>query len=148
MRAFLLLSAMAVVITGVILAQLSRTSELVAWEIFLVLLLIVLWRVFPSRHRDRVPNLFHRVKQERPIPPRSVSSFELAAVHAYSESPGADRRLKVLMRRIAGHRLTQRGVRMGSPRASELVDPVLYDEGLTPMSKTQIERVVSQLEEL
>jgi len=147
-RGYLILAAVAAGIAGILLAQLSRSSELVAWEILLALLLLVLWRVFPSRKKDRVPPLLGRRHTERPIPPRSVSTFELAAVHAYSESPGADRRLKVLMRRIVGHRLARKGLRPGTPRAAEMIDPVLWDDGLEPLTKLQLERIVEQMENL
>jgi len=147
-RGYLILAGLAAAIAGVLLVQLSRTAELVAWEVLLVLLLFVLWRVFPSRRRDRVPPLFGRRPKDRPIPPRSVSTFELAAVHAYSESLGADRRLKVLMRRIAGHRLGRAGIKPGTPRAAEVIDPILWAEGLDPLSKAQIERIVEQMENL
>lgn len=147
-RGYLILAATVAAITAVLLAQLSRTAELVAWELLLAILLLVLWRVFPSQKRSRIAPLFGRSTTDRPIPPRSVSTFELAAVHAYSETPGSDRRLKVLMRRIAGHRLRRKGVAPESSRAAELIDPVLWADGLESLTRPQIERIVEQLEKL
>ena len=148
MRGYLILAVVAAAIAVVILAQFDGTAEVVAWEILLIALLVVLWKVFPSEDRDRVPSLFARTSEERSIPPRSVSSFELAAVHAYSESPGADRRMRTLMRRIASHRLTQLGVTPGSSRAAELIDPVLYRDDTRPLTRAQIESIVEQLEDM
>lgn len=148
MKGYLILAVVVAAIAAVLLAQFSGTAELVAWEILLAFLLLVLWRVFPSSKRDRIAPLFGRTSTERPIPPRSVSTFELAAVHAYSETPGADRRLKILMRRIAGHRLGRRGVAPETSRAAEMIDPVLWVDGLEPLTRPQIERIVEQLEKL
>ncbi len=131
-----------------LLVQLNETAELVAWEVLLVLLLVILIRLFPRHGQSLTPPLFGGSKKEEPHSPRQVASFELAAVHAFSESAGADRRMKSQLRRIAGHRMRRRGIRPGSPYAAEVIDPVLFDDRLRPLSRIQIERIVNQMENL
>lgn len=135
-------------IAAVLLFQLQTTAELVAWEVLLLLVLIVLVRLFPRAGREPAPPLFGSRRRETPRPPRSVSSYELAAVHAFSESPGADRRLRGFMRRIAGHRLRQKGIVPGGARSDELIDAALFVDSLEPMSASRINKIVDQLEKL
>jgi hypothetical protein len=147
MRRFAALGVVAAGLAALLLLQLRDEAEVAAWEILLALLLLVLLRVFPSKGRaTSVPPLFGGDRQVDTHAPRSVASFELAAVHAFSESPGADRRLRVLMRRVAAHRLRRSGVRPGSARASELIDPVLFADDRAPLTGSQIERIVDQME--
>lgn len=148
MTRFVILAAVAASLAAVLLLQLQDTSELVAWVILLLVILAVMLSWRPKAGRDDTPPLFGEGLEPRPHPPRSVSSFELAAVHAFSESPGADRRLKNLMRRTAAHRLRQRGVTPGTPRADELVDPVLFSDTVRPLTERQLLRIVDQLEAL
>lgn len=148
-RRFLALAVVTAAVAALLLLQLTNEIEVAAWEILLALMLLILMRVLPRKSRGAsVPPLFGGDPRLETHAPRSVASFELAAVHAFSESPGADRRLRVLMRRIASHRLRRSGIRPGSARAAELIDPSLFAESRQPLTGPQIERIVEQMEAL
>lgn len=148
MRRTIVLAAVAVAAAAILLIRLEQTAELLAWEGLLLLLLIVLFRLLPKPEPDSTPPLFGAQRRESPRPPRSVASYELAAVHAMSESPGADRRLTLAMQRIAAHRLRKRDIDPDSDRASELVAPVLFAEARSPLTEQQITTLIEQLENL
>lgn len=148
MRRTVVFALIASAIVAFALLGLEQTLELLAWEAILLALLFILFRIFPRPSGDATPPLFWVRREEPPRPPRSVSSYELATVRAFSESPGADRRLKVIMRRIAHHRLRQRGLTSDSPRAAELIDPALFADTRESLGQTELERLVEQLESL
>lgn len=138
----------AAAVTALALVWFDETIELLVWEVLLLLILFILFRVFPKRDHDPIIPLVAGPKEEPPRPPPSVSTFELAAVHAFSESPGADQRLKVMMRRIASHRLAKLGIAPGSIRASQLVDEALFGDSPHPLTAHDLERITRQLESL
>lgn len=149
MKSTIFFAVTAAAVAALALIWFDETLELLVWEFLLLGILFVLFRNFPKRDREPGPRLFGWQKGDPPRPPRSVSTFELAAVHAYSESPGADQRLKAMMRRIANHRLAKRGIGPGSIRASELVDESLFDDTPHhPLTAHDLERIVQQLESL
>ena len=135
-------------LAALLLLQLESTTEVVAWEVMLVALVVGALRLMPRGETESVPSLFNTESVPDPRPPRSVSSFELSAIHAFSESPGADRRIKSELRRIASHRLRRRGIGQRSMRTYELVDRSLWDDGSRPLSSSQIKKIVNQLEDL
>lgn len=148
MKRALVFALVAAATAAVLLLRLEEGLELLAWEAILLTILFILFRIFPRpRGEDSVP-LFGRQKEEPPRPPRSVSSFELAAVHAYSESPGADQRLKVIMRRIATHRLAKKGMAPRSSHGSTLVEEALFQNPQKPLTVAELNRIVHELENL
>jgi hypothetical protein len=135
-------------LTLLVLLQLETPALLVTWEVLLLLLLIVMIHDVPSPEPTHIHPLVGVDKDEEIRPPRSVSRFELSAVHAFSESRGADRRLKGAMQRLAVHRLRHRGVLEGSPEAHRLVERALWADDSRPLSAAQMRRIVDQLERL
>lgn len=138
---------------ALILTLLEQAPELVAWEILLILLLVILFRILPGSDEPAATPLFRRNRPESPRPPRAITSFELAASQAMTESPGADQRLKTLMRRIADHRLS----RSDSPahtrpspdqQVGDSLVPLLFTESRQPLTANQIEDLIDELETL
>lgn len=140
-------------LAALILTFLEEVVELLAWEVLLLLLLVVLFRLFPSSGQQSRPPLFSREQHSKPRPPRSITSYELAATQAMTEVPGADRRLRSLMRRILDHRLgdldpsglTEEGLAAG--QTGSLI-PRLLSENREPLTASEIEGLVDELERL
>ncbi|HZD22207.1 MAG TPA: hypothetical protein VE569_02225 [Acidimicrobiia bacterium] len=148
MRRTLVFALTAAATTSLVLLRLEEGLELLAWEGILLAILFILFRIFPRAEWDEAVPLFGVKQEEPPRPPRSVSSFELAAMHAFSESPGADQRLRVMMRRIANHRLAKKNIAPGTQSASRLVDDSLFRDTDDPLTAAHLERIVQQLENL
>lgn len=140
-------------LAALILTFLQEVVELIAWEVLLLLLLVVLFRLFPDSSQRSTPPLFSREQQSKPRPPRSITSFELAAAQAMTEVSGADRRLRSLMRRILDHRLgdldppalTEEG--LAAEQTGSLI-PRLLSESREPLTASEIEGLVDELERL
>lgn len=134
-------------VAGAVFLMLESTAELVAWEVLLLVVLVIVIRNLPRPARDSAQQLFGGREREEPHPPRSVAAFELAAVHAFSETPGSDRRIRRMMRQIAVHRLAGRGQRARSDSVRQM-ERLLNSDPERPLSTSQIERIVDQLEGL
>lgn len=148
MRRTLVFALVAASTAAILLLRLDEGLELLAWEATLLVVLLILFRIFPKAEWEPSIPLFGRQREEPPRPPRSVSSFELAAVHAFSESQGADQRLRVMMQRIAAHRLARRGVAPTSSHASTLLEEALFENPNKPLTVSELKRIVDQLENL
>lgn len=148
MRRAIVFALFAAATAAILLLRLDQGLELLAWEATLLTVLFILFRIFPKAGWEPSIPLFGRHREEPPRPPRSVSSFELAAVHAYSESPGADQRLRVMMQRIASHRLARRGMTPVSGHPATLVEEALFQNPEKPLTVAELRRVVDQLENL
>lgn len=148
MRRVVVISVLATTCALAILGELDAFSEVLAWELLLLTLLAVLVRLLPSNQLEEAPPIIRLRPIGAKAPREFTSPFELAATRAASEEPGADRRLRQQLRTIAQHRLRRAGAEPGSPRASDLVDPVVFSEDSQPLSSSQIDRIVGQLERL
>ena len=105
------------VVAAVLLVQLSQTTELLAWELLLLALLVWQVREIPGRTNVFASPLFDFDPPDKPRLPRAVSATELATVDAVTGYLSPERRLRPILRRLARHRLARHGVDLDSPSA-------------------------------
>lgn len=153
MKRAVVFSLVVAAVAALILTFLEEVVELLAWEVLLLLVLVILYRLFPGSSQQATTPLFSRERQSRPRPPRSITSFELAATQAMTEAPGADRRLRTLMRRILDHRLggLDPPARLEEGLPSEQTGSLitrLLSEDRQPLTASEIEGLVDELEGL
>lgn len=145
-------AVLAAVAAGAILVQLDGTAELAVWEILLVGLVVLQYRVIPDREDPFEKPLFSlRVDEPRRLP-RDVASTELAVVDATTGYLDPNRRLRPSLKRIAEHRLSRRGVALDSTMAVEALGEqqwkTLMEAGTHPVTSAQVEALVQRLEDL
>ena len=135
-----------------LLLQLSRTEELLAWELLLLALLVWQLREIPGRTDVLVPPLFDFDPPDKARLPRTVSATELTTVDAVSGYMSPERRLRPMLTRIANHRLRRRGIPLDSPAAVSQIGEASWrwlmsasDEA--PEAK-ELERLITRLEDL
>lgn len=148
----LLWAAVAAGAAGLILVQMQGTAELALWEVLLVLLVILQYRVIPDRDDPLEKPLFTLTIAEQRRLPREVAGMELAVIDATSGYLGPDRRLRPSLQRIAEHRLARLGADLDSKMAFEILGEVewatLMSKGEDALSPDDLEALVSRLEEL
>lgn len=97
-------------VAAVALFQLQNESELLAWEILLVAIVVMEMRSIPSAgESDDRPLLPMSVATADRLP-RSVASAELMVIDAARGHLAPERRLQPMLGRIASHRLRRIGV--------------------------------------
>ena len=140
------------VAAALLLVQLNRTEEFLAWELLLLGLLAWQLREIPGGTGVSAPPLFDFDPPDKARLPRGVSVIELATVDAVSGYMSPERRLRPTLRRLAEHRLGRHGVSLDSPAAVERIGEESW-QWLTNASDDapgtrQIETLVTRLEEL
>ncbi|MDP9143370.1 MAG: hypothetical protein M3N43_01475 [Actinomycetota bacterium] len=152
MTKILVRAGLVAAVTAVALTQLQNEQQLLVWE--LLLLGVVIWemREIPTAEVVEDRPLFDFAPREAARLPRVVSSAELTVIDALSGHLGPDRRLQPSLRRIAAHRLGNRGIAFESRAA---VDALGEAEWVWLSNPTDIapdaeilEAVVSKVEEL
>lgn len=148
----LLWAVLAAVAAGVILVQLQGTAELAVWEILLVGLVALQYRVIPDREDPFERPLFSlRVPDPRRLP-RDVASMELAVVDATTGYLDPNRRLRPALKRIAEHRLNRRGLTLQSELAADALGEAQWEtlmgSGNNPVTSAEVEALVKRLEDL
>ncbi len=137
---------------GFILLQMQGTAELAFWEILLVVLVALQYRVIPDKEDPLERPLFSISVAEPRRLPRDVASMELAVVDATTGYLGPDRRLRPALQRIAEHRLARRGANLNSKEAFEILGEsewtTLMSKGEDSMIAEDLEALVSRLEKL
>jgi len=140
------------VVAALLLLQLSRTQELLAWELLLVALLLWQLREIPGRTDVFTPPLFDFDPPGKPRLPRTVSATELTAVDAVSGYMSPERRLRPTLRLLAKHRLGRHGIAFDSPSAVERIGEeswrwLMSTSDEVPETK-DLEMLVARLEKL
>ncbi len=145
-------AVLAAAAAGAILVQLDGTAELAVWEILLVGLVVLQYRVIPDREDPFEKPLFSLKVDEPRRLPRDVASTELAVVDATTGYLDPNRRLRPSLKRIAEHRLSRRGVALDSTMAVEALGEeqwkTLMETGTHPVTSAQVEALVQRLEDL
>lgn len=148
----LIWAALAAGAAGLILVQMRGTAELALWEVLLVLLVVLHYRVIPDRDDPFEKPLFTLAVAEPRRLPREVAGMELAVIDATSGYLGPDRRLRPSLQRIAEHRLARFGAELDSRSALDILGDVewetLMSKGEDALSPDDLEALVSRLEEL
>jgi hypothetical protein len=139
-------------LAGVALVQLRSESELIAWELLLLLVVVLEIRQMPTSAEIHDPPLFGNTAAEPVRLPRAVATAELTVLDAVSGHVGPDRRLQPMLRRIAVGRLGAIGVAFDSPAAIQRLGATqrewLEGAGTEPPDPEMLERLVSAVEAL
>ncbi|MFZ0627468.1 MAG: hypothetical protein WAN34_13310 [Acidimicrobiia bacterium] len=149
----LLLRAVATAaVAAVALSQLQSESELLVWEILLLVVVVMEMRSIPSVGEGGDKPLLPTSALTTNRLPRSVASLELMVIDATGGHLAPERRLQPVLSLIAAHRLSRMGIDPASPDRARVLGERQWVWLATPTSDPVdlglLEEVVSSLEAL